>query len=176
MMEKLVFTPTEDDLRSAYKMHFRRPRGMQLVAMIATGLAISVVLSAMDGFSDGSKALNLMIVMIIWATLITAIIFLVIQLWWIPRLSKKLFSQQKDLHLQTEIWWDDDKFYSKNEQGEAHLRFADLVKWQANEKVILLYRSDQLFNFLPVRIFRSYAHADGIIRKLQNARVPGERK
>lgn len=176
MTEKLVFTPREEDLRAAYRLHMKQMGWKRLGYFLLFGLAMGIVLAALDGFDDRNQAIGLIVGMTVWAGFVAMVIMLLIPIWWVPRHSKKTYQQQKDLRLETTTWWDDEKLYSGNEQGHAHLTFADMVKWRADEKIVLLYRSDQLFNFLPVRIFKDQAHKNGLIRRLQDAGVPGEEK
>ncbi|GAA0481320.1 hypothetical protein GCM10009096_24320 [Parasphingorhabdus litoris] len=174
MTEKLVFTPTEEDLRSAYGLHMKQLGLKRILYLLLFGLTIGVILAAFDGFDDLPKALGLIVSMSIWAGIVAAIITIMIPVWWVPRLAKKIYKQQKDLHLETTSWWDDEKLYSQNAQGQAQLTFGDMVKWRADDKIILLYRSDHMFNFLPARIFKDEAHRNGLIRRLQDADLPGE--
>ncbi len=175
-MEKIVFTPSEQDLMSAYGLHIGRYSGKRLIWMLAIGLMIGVGLAVMDGFSDPFASIITILSMVIWAAIVVAIIQFLIPRYWVPRLARKTYAQQKDLRLETTTWWDDEKLFSSNEQTKAHFEFVDMVKWLANDDTLLIYRSDHLFNFLPVRVFRNNAELDALIRRLQDAGITGERK
>ena len=114
--------------------------------------------------------------MMLWAIVVVAIIQFLVPRYWVPRLARKTYMQQKDLRLETTTWWDDEKLYSSNQQTKAHLEFADMVKWAANDDTLLIYRSDHLFNFIPSRVFRNKVEIDALIRRLNDAGVTGERK
>ncbi len=174
MTEKIIFTPTEEDLRAAYGLHLKQMGGKRLGYLLLFGLSIGLAMAAYDGFENLPTALGLIVGMTIWAGIVALAITILIPIWWVPRLSRKIYKQQKDLRLETTSWWDDDKLYSGNEQGHANLTFADMVKWRADDKIVLLYRSDHMFNFLPARIFKDEVHRNGLIRRLQDAGVPGE--
>lgn len=176
MIEKLIFTPSEEDLRAAYALHMKQMGWKRLGYFLLFGLFVGIVMAALGGFDNMNQALGLIVGMTIWAGIVALVMSILIPIWWVPRHSKKTYKQQKDLRLETTTWWDDEKLYSGNKQGHAHLTFADMVKWRANDKIILLYRSDQLFNFLPTRVFNDPAHKDGLIRRLQDAGVPGDEK
>lgn len=176
MNEKLIFTPSEEDLRAAYGLHMKQLGFKRIGYFLLFGLAIGIALAAFDGFDHVPQALGLIAGMTLWAGLLALIMTILFPIWWVPRLARKIYKQQKDLRLETTTWWDDEKLYSGNAQGHAHLNFADMAKWRTDDKIILLYRSDQLFNFLPVRIFKDPAHKDGLIRRLRDAGVPGEEK
>ncbi|WP_422343918.1 YcxB family protein [Parasphingorhabdus sp.] len=176
MTQKLVFTPTEEDLRFAYALHMKQMSWKRIGYFVLFGLTLGVVMAGFNGFDDVQQAIGLIIGMTIWAGAVALIMTLLLPIWWVPRYSRKIYKQQKDLHLETTTWWDDEKLYSGNAQGHAHLTFADMVKWRADDNIVLLYRSDQLFNFLPARIFSDAAHKNGLIRRLEDAGVPGETK
>lgn len=175
-MEKIVFTPSEQDLLSAYRLHLQRFNAKRLVWMIVFGAAIGIAMAAIDGFSDPFTSVVLILSMMLWAIIVVALIQFLIPRYWVPRLARKTYSQQKDLRLETTTWWDDEKLYSSNQQTKAHLEFADMVKWTANDDTLLIYRSDHLFNFIPSRVFRNKAEIDALIRRLIDAGVTGERK
>lgn len=175
-MEKIVFTPLEQDLLSAYRLHMQRFSGKRLFWMIAFGALIGIGLAALDGFADLFSSSILVLSMVIWALVVVAIIQFLVPRYWVPRLARKTYRQQKDLRLETTTWWDDEKLHSSNEQTKSFMEFADMVKWSANDDMLLIYRSDHLFNFLPVRVFRNTAEMDALIRRLQDAGVTGERK
>ena len=175
-MAKIFFTPSEEDLLAAYNLHIRRYSGKRMMWMLVIGAIIGLTLAAMEGFDDPMVSFVTILSMIIWAAIVVAIIQIMIPRYWIPRLARKTYAQQKDLRLETNTWWDDEKLYSSNKQANAHFEFVDMVKWIANEDTLLIYRSDHLFNFLPARIFRNKAEMDALIRRLQDAGVTGERK
>jgi len=176
MTEKLVFTPSEEDLRAAYSLHMKQQGFKRIGYFLLFALAIGIAMAAFDGFEHGPRALGLIAGMTIWGGVVALIMTILVPIWWVPRLAKKIYRQQKDLRLETTTWWDDEKLYSSSEQGHSNLTFADMVKWRADDNIVLLYRSDQLFNFLPARIFKDPAHQDGLIRRLNDAGVSGEKK
>lgn len=175
-MEKIVFTPSEEDLLGAYSLHIKRYSGKRLIWMLIIGAVIGFALAAIDGFEDPFVSIITILSMIVWAAIVVAIIQFMIPRYWVPRLARKTYAQQKDLRLETTTWWDDEKLYSSNEQTKAHFEFVDMVKWLANDDTLLIYRSDHLFNFLPTRVFRNNAEMDALIRRLQDAGITGERK
>ncbi len=176
MTEKLVFTPNEEDLRAAYNLHMKQITVKRFGYFLLFGALVGLIISALDGFDNLNMAIGLIAGMTLWAGIVAGLFTVLLPVWWVPRLSKKIYKQQKDLRLETTSWWDDEKLYSSNAQGHANLTFSDMVKWRADENVILLYRSDHMFNFLPSRIFSDEAHRGGLIRRLQNAGVPGEER
>ena len=175
-MNKLKFTPTEDDLHAAYRLHIQRVGWKRHAYFILFGAIVGIILAAFDGFENSGQAIGLIGAMMLWAAVVATLMQFLIPIFWIPRLAKKIYKQQKDLRLETETWWDDDKIHSRNAQGHSYFEFTDMVKWRADAAVILLYRSDHLFNFIPTRIFEDSTLDDALIRRLQDAGITGERK
>lgn len=85
--------------------------------------------------------------LILVLTLIAVIRFIVT-----PRRIARLFKQQKDLSAPFVIELTDETSSSHNEFGEGCLPWGTFVKWEENEKLLLLYRSDVLFHMLPKRL------------------------
>ncbi|GAB5488398.1 MAG: hypothetical protein Pars2KO_19680 [Parasphingorhabdus sp.] len=173
-MEKISFTPSEQDLLAAYRLHMLGTSRKRSVWMIVFGAVVGIGMAGMEGFSDIYTSAILVFSMVLWAAIIVGIIKFLLPRYWVPRLAKKTYLQQKDLRLETITWWDDQKLYSSNEQTNAHFEFVDMVKWVANDDTLLIYRSDHLFNFLPSRIFENKLEMEALIRRLQDAGVIGE--
>ena len=112
MTEKIIFTPTEEDLRAAYGLHLKQMGWKRLGYLLLFGLAIGLAMAAYDGFENLPAALGLIVGMTIWAGIVALAMTILIPIWWVPRLSRKIYKQQKDLRLETTSWWDDDKLYS----------------------------------------------------------------
>ena len=173
-MIKLVFTPTEDDLRAAYRLHMHRSGWKRFGYFVLFGAAIGVAIAAVDGFPNVTTVIGVVLGMTIWAAVVALLFQFAVPKFWIPRLARKIFLQQKDLQLENETWWDDNQLHSRNAQAHAYLNFSDIVKWRRDDKILLLYRSDHLFNFLPMRVFSDRSLPDALIRRLQDAGVPSE--
>ena len=176
MTAKLIFTPTVDDLKAAYALHLKQAGWKRTGYFIAFGAVMGAVIVAINGFEGPVQALPTVGAMIIWAALVAGLLQFLLPIVWVPRFAKKIHKQQKNLRLETETWWDDEKLHSKNAQGTAFLEFADMIKWRADDNILLFYQSDNLFNFLPIRAFKDKSLLDGLIRRLQDAGIAGERK
>ena len=174
-MDKFVFTPTQQDLLNAYKLHYLASAKKKIILIGGFGLLVGIALAAVDGFQSPEKTFVYIVTMVLWAGIVGLIASFLIRIWWIPHHTRKTFKQHRELLLETETWWDDQKLYSSNAQSQATLIFSDLVKWSASDKVILLYRTDHLFNFLPARVFRGQGEIAALKRRLENANVPESR-
>tara|TARA_R110000824_G_scaffold55506_6_gene152870 strand:+ start:2872 stop:3405 length:534 start_codon:yes stop_codon:yes gene_type:complete len=176
MSEKLVFTPNEDDLRAAYGLHVRWLSFRRMILFLIFGIAMGDVFTPLDGFGGMSHDISMIAATMLWIGFAALVHMIIFRNWSIPRYAKKIYKQQKDLRLEITTWWDVEKFYSNNAQTQSHFAFADIVKWRSDDKIFLIYHSDQLFNFLPTRIFKHPSDQAELIRRLQEAGVPGEAK
>lgn len=174
MIEKLIFTPQEEDLKAAYRLHMTHNRFKRIGYFLLFGMAVGIAVAAWNGFNSINETIGLIAGMTLWAGFIALLFSVIAPLWWAPWYAKKIYKQQKDLRLEMTTCWDDEKLYSSNDQGHGHLAFADMVKWRSDDNVVLMYRSDQLYNFLPTRIFKQPAAKAGLIRRLQDSGIPGE--
>jgi hypothetical protein len=73
----------------------------------------------------------------------------------VARRSRRIFAQQKSLHVTREILISDTTISSKSDRGDARLPWSDFYKWNGNDKIILLYPSENLFHMFPRRWFTS---------------------
>jgi hypothetical protein len=88
----------------------------------------------------------------------------------LPRRSRRLFAQQKNLQRPLRFSWDEQGLAWVNESGSGRTAWSDYIKWRENERVFLLYLSDVMFQMLPKRAFadgerlRAFVDALGGIR------------
>ena len=82
--------------------------------------------------------------------------------------AKKQFKQNKKLSEPFEIEITEDSIRTKASHGESELKFTDFHKWKSDNKMILLYHSDALFQIIPTRAFTSEAERLDIIEKIKN--------
>jgi len=68
---------------------------------------------------------------------------------------KKLYRQQVTLHSPTEITWDKEKIYFNHKVGHTELEWKNYVKYKENNKILLLYQADNVFNIFPITAFNS---------------------
>lgn len=174
MSEKFTFTLTEDDLRAAYALSVKRPAVEWIGSVLLIGILTGIAITAMDPCNDVNHTIKVIGEMILLIGFIMLIIGIILRIWWIPRFARKIYRQQKELHLETTIWWDDEKLYSSNAQTQRQFAFADIEKWRSDEKFLLIYPSDHQFDFLPTRIFNHPSDRAELIRRLQDAGVPGK--
>jgi hypothetical protein len=150
MSGKLRFTPTEENLKAAYSLHLARFSVKRLLVMAALGMFVGLAVAGLSGTRNMNDVMLVTIGMLCWALVVTLVIYLTIRYFWIPRFARRVFAQQKDLQSETEISWDDRSFVAANANGSGSLPWADFHRWKQDEAALLLYRSEALFNFLPL--------------------------
>ena len=85
---------------------------------------------------------------------------------WLPRSARRLFSQQKNLQRPIGFTWDRQGLGWISENGSGRIPWDDFIKWRQNERVVLLYHSDLLFQMLPKRAFTEEGQLQSIMENL----------
>ena len=93
-----------------------------------------------------------------------------------PRQLERIFDQQKDLHAPFEIELDEEGWHWRNEYGQTRIPWGDFVKWKQGEDILILYRSDVMFHFLPRRLFHDQGEVDYVLEQLRAHNVPSARQ
>jgi len=81
----------------------------------------------------------------------------------LPRRARRIFAQQKNLQQPFEIRWDDDGLRGVSERGSSHTPWSDYLKWSQDDRIILLYLSDVMFQMLPKRCFGQPAQLEAFL-------------
>jgi hypothetical protein len=71
----------------------------------------------------------------------------------LPRSARKAMMQMKEYHGPWDFAFNDHRLFIKTPRGEATLPFTDFLKWNEDDRLILLYRTDKMFNLLPKQQF-----------------------
>ena len=85
--------------------------------------------------------------------------------------GKKIYAQQKSLHLRYEVAWDVVAMDVTTAQGALHYLWADFIRWSESKTTVVIYQSDAMFNFVPKSAFKN-DDLDDFRSKLVAARVP----
>jgi YcxB-like protein len=166
------YTPTEAHLTAAYRLHWPTGLNWKLLVFIALlALAVAILLAR-----EGPFRLQDIAATTIGGTFGGLAAGLVIQ-WmvtkfWIPIFARRIYRQQADLKLETRMEWDDQGFRATNSEGEGITRWAGFHRWKRGPNMLLLYRSDVLFNFVPLSGPGSQTDGDEIVSFLRAAKVP----
>ena len=70
----------------------------------------------------------------------------------LPKLTKKIFNQQKELHAPFEMEITEVNLVASNEFGNSIRPWKNFTKWKESEELITLYHSDVLFTIIPKRL------------------------
>ncbi len=170
-MQVIEFTITREDFIGAQRLHqvvcLTRRWYLVRVALVAGGLGLLFAVLAPSGDSR-----------IVWGLVVATIYiasmaFLVVlgRLVFLPINSRKQFSQRKDLGLPLSYTVEPSFISVTTKNGFSKMPTADFLKWSENSKSVLLYRSDNMFNFIPKRAIDDAFHA-ALIDELARARVP----
>ena len=143
------FQTTEQDMVAAYRLHYTMSRekaawvfGAFVLGLVGYLTTENTYAAALAGGAAGLGIAHL------------AILYLVV-----PNRARHLYRQQKNLHTEHQVSWDDQCVYIRSESYNENLRWADLVKAKENDALVLLYRSDYHLSMIPKRSF-SGADAD----------------
>jgi len=68
-------------------------------------------------------------------------------------MSYRSFRQAHELHLLTDVQLTEKGMEAKNKLSSTVASWKVFIKAKHNEKVLLLYRTPQLINFFPKRVF-----------------------
>jgi len=85
-----------------------------------------------------------------WTLLLTLILMLNYLL--LPRRVRRIFVQQKTLHDEVAIEWNDQSISFTSRRGASRFLWSDFLRVAENQKAIVLLQSDVLFNFIPKRV------------------------
>lgn len=141
-----TLTVTEEDVVCAQRLH--ATPSASLSVLLVAGAVIVVVGAYAEGRLPAGAAIGALAGMFGWL----AILFLII----IPYRAKRIYRQQKNLHLKHRFWWDREMVFFRSEDSEGKIRWSDLTKVKENRKMLLLYHSDTLFNMVPKHCFADH--------------------
>ena len=164
------FTLTAADTTAAYRRHswsqvlsVRSLVGGLIALVVITGLAfVAIPLQDIDW-----------IIAIVGAACVGAIALPAAMIWLrIPVMARRIHSQQASLHDAITVTWSDAGLASKNRTSNSLTPWANYRRWREDRRVILLYHSDQLFQFIPKRTL-SEAQIVALRTLAAQSHVPG---
>ena len=138
-------TITEKDLWHAYMLH-QRPNGVVLVALLFFGAVFATYAHEELGIS-----LSTIVVGVIGGVIRVIAYYYVL----LRYRCKKIYRQQKNLHTPYDLSWNEKAIHMESEYGSGSVPWSDFVKYKENDKFILMYYSDALFNLVTTSSFDS---------------------
>jgi len=78
----------------------------------------------------------------------------------LPRRAEKIYNQQASLRATYTYSWDNDGLSVSSETGQARRPWSDYIKFLENDRLLLLYHSDIMFEIFPKSWFSRQEQAD----------------
>jgi hypothetical protein len=141
---------TLEDYQNANRLH-RRAKGFRFFLQALVYIYIALMLAFVLFLAVRSPSLGTILPLLI-------LVGLFIFIWaYIPRRIRKVYEQQKELHLPYTMNLDEAGFHMKNEVGESNRPWNMFVKWKEDNNLIMLYHSDVLFSMISKRYLNEEA-------------------
>lgn len=171
MTNAITLELTADDLRRAYIVHFRKFGVKGIAAMFLMPACIAALLTAIEGWMGMEHALGLYIGLLVAISAGAFLMRCFSHYWWIPRIARRSYAQQSDMRSPISWRWDDDQIFMGGLYSEARYPWNEFHQWMEADKMLLLYRSEQMFHFLPVTDADTQAAANDIAKRLMQAGI-----
>lgn len=164
---RLTYTATAEDLTHAYQRYNRTllRSGRTLLALVVTLALVAIALR----FAMPKEPLAAACIFAVAAAggLIGPLVMI---RWRVPVLARRIYAQQRDLHEALTVQADPEVLATQSEVGESRTPWSHYIRWVEDDEIILLYRSDALFQFIPKRVLdaaqvealRTFAAAAGV--------------
>ncbi len=171
MSGSVIYTPVPADLLSAFKLHYPAFQPKRLFLFLVFAAFVGLAASLLSGDTDSLETLKVMAAMVVFGAAIFVTIQLVLRLWWMPRYTARIYKQQAELRQEVEVTWDEIRFSTRSSNAHSDMAWKDFHRWSRNDRMMLLYRSEALFNFFPLNTAEKQAAADSIQLHLETAGV-----
>lgn len=140
----IAFTLTSDDYVAAQQLYLRgrysHPLMRVLLAILGILFLTGLFLPTGDAFFNalmvGAGAGGLAMVPFSYYV-------------FMPRRARKLYDQQKTLHQPIEAVWSETGYDARSGETRGNVVWSDYHKWAADDKIVLLYQADNLFQMVP---------------------------
>jgi hypothetical protein len=146
---ELSFTPSEDMLGRAYRLHYKGPGRNRIIGFGLFGAVLGLAIAMIEGLSSTATMIGWIAAGTIWAFFVLLVILAITRYWWMPRFIRRVYAQQRDLQQLSTIRWSEQGYETEIPAGKNLLRWTDIYRWQRGGGMLLLYRSEAMFNFFP---------------------------
>jgi YcxB-like protein len=167
----LTFSPQESHLLAAFRLNYKVGGWKRIAAYMIFGVIVGIALATIDGSEEPAKFLMIVAVTLLYALFILVALMIGIRVFWIPRYTKRIFSQQQELRHDVAVHWNETHFVAEAQSGRTEMKWGDFYRWKRNDDILLLFRSEALFNFLPIDGPAFAAAADDMQRFMTEAGV-----
>lgn len=146
---------TEEDVVAGGLLATARQQFLRPILPIMLGAAI--VLYAILFFLDRDAALHPMLLALMAAVPLAMLLLVKVLLPWQLR---RHFRQTAGLKDEVEMSWDADGLRFSAPRGQSRLAWSDYYSWTENDRLLLLYQSEMLFNAVPKAVLSDDQLAD----------------
>ena len=161
---KLQGKLTADDYLQASLLNLSHLRGVFILFGLIYGSGFIFMLIANWG-------LGILLIPYSLPTLILPTLFLLWRYILLPRNTKRIFNQHKDLQSPFTIEFAEDYVIYSNEYGQAKRPWSDYVKFKENDQLFSIYHSDVAMNIIPKRLFSNQEQINSLRIYLSNSIV-----
>jgi len=130
---------TFDDLYVAQKLHHASSKKRFIWYFVSMYIFFLAILAQFSVYS--------------WILIFFGVVFWFYPLTFLRFMSYRSFRQAHELHLLTDVQLTEKGMEAKNKLSSTVASWKVFIKAKHNEKVLLLYRTPQLINFFPKRVF-----------------------
>jgi purine-cytosine permease-like protein len=162
----LTYRLSADDLEAAYRGNLRRISARRILVLVLLGVGCGVLISGLDGFRSVNDTLTFIAIMLGWILVVLILIIVGIRWFWLKRFANRIYAQQRDFHGDVRISWNDAGFETETATGTTNLAWADFHAWKRSETMLLLYRSEAMFHFIPLSVSGAAEAADEMVALL----------
>ncbi len=167
----LTIRLTEANLLTALRLHYNRIPVKHLIWYFAFCIFLGVAVSIVSGDTSATELFLVAAGMFFWGLFVLIALKFFGSKLWLPRYVRRIFKQQSDFHHDIDVLWDLEYFTSRTPDSFVRTAWKDFYLWDRDHQMIMLYRSESLFNFLPTGNAETCAAADVFETHLLNAGV-----
>ena len=151
---------SEQDIRNAYQLHYSRYPLRKFMILTVAATVIGLIVAKLSGANGMGQALAVIGGTLLWAIFILLVIIGLNRFILIARIARKVHTQQADFHHPLRYQWDDESIEVQQTHGRWRRIWSEYVGWRCDDKTLLLYQSDILFNLIPINATTQNAIAE----------------
>ncbi len=171
MSGSFSFSPSQSNLLDSFTLHNLAVPVKRIGLYLAFCVLVGLVVSVLSGDTDVTEMIKFSCFMLALGGVIFVALRLIVRFWWMPHYARRVFKQQADLHQQIDVRWDDANFTTQTANAFVNTPWSDFHLWNRDDRVMLLYRSESLFNFFPLDSAEGQSAADEIQAHLLGAGI-----
>ena len=150
------------DVMAAQSLHTRSNRVVTWVGNYLLGLLVLIFIAEIVLAATG----RLTWTYLLYPALILG--FLALYRFYLrPYQITRAYNQHKELSSPFEMKLTDEGYAITNSYGSGKIPWKDFAKWKEDKQIILLYRTDNMFNMVPRRLLNDETEAQYILEQLK---------